>query len=128
MSMANGGKRKMIARQSPAMAKQRDAESYDRAAPQFACLTERFSTPLAQKILSLAKLSPGADVLDVGTGTGLVARLVARLVPGGRVIGIDHSSGMLEQAANRAAKDGLGGMVTFQAMDAEQLKFLDRSF
>lgn len=44
-----------------------------------------------------------ADVLDVGTGSGHVARLVAGL--GHRVVGIDLSSGMLEIAAQHAAGD-----------------------
>lgn len=41
----------------------------------------------------------GADVLDVATGTGLVAReLVGPLGPSGRVVGIDMSVEMLRQA------------------------------
>jgi len=44
-----------------------------------------------------------ADVLDVGTGSGHVARLLAGL--GHRVTGIDLSPGMLEIAVRHAASD-----------------------
>jgi SAM-dependent methyltransferase len=44
-----------------------------------------------------------ADVLDVGTGSGHVARLLAGL--GHRVTGIDLSDGMLEIARQHAARD-----------------------
>jgi SAM-dependent methyltransferase len=51
-----------------------------------------------------AALPPApADVLDVGTGSGHVARLLAGL--GHRVTGIDLSPGMLEIAARHAASD-----------------------
>ena len=51
-----------------------------------------------------AALPPApADVLDVGTGSGHVARLLAGL--GHRVTGIDLAPGMLEIAARHAAND-----------------------
>jgi SAM-dependent methyltransferase len=51
-----------------------------------------------------AALPPApADVLDVGTGSGHVARLLSSL--GHRVTGIDLSPGMLEIAARHAAGD-----------------------
>jgi ubiquinone/menaquinone biosynthesis C-methylase UbiE len=46
-------------------------------------------------------------VLDVATGTGLVALAAARVVgPGGRVTGIDLSSAMLARAAEKAGELG----------------------
>ena len=50
-------------------------------------------------VLRQAGLAPGMRVLDVATGTGLVAT-AARAIVGasGRVVGIDPSAGMLEQA------------------------------
>lgn len=44
-------------------------------------------------------LAPGMHVLDVATGTGLVAREALDIVgPTGSVVGLDPSAGMLEQA------------------------------
>ena len=49
--------------------------------------------------LRRAGLQSGMHVLDIATGTGLVAREALAIVgPGGRVVGLDPSAGMLEQA------------------------------
>ena len=46
--------------------------------------------------LERAGLAAGADVLDVGIGTGLVAREALQLIgPGGSLVGVDPSPGML---------------------------------
>src|SRR5262249_46000971 len=108
--------------------KQVDAASYDLAAVEFDRLTERFSEPLAMRMLEFAQVQANDHVLDVGTGTGLVALRAGSLAKEGRVIGIDHSSGMLEQASAKAQRSGLADVVTFQQMDAEQLDFPDQCF
>ncbi len=105
-----------------------DAASYDGVAAEFGRLTERFSAPIAMRMIELAQLKPSNCILDVGTGTGLVALRVARLLTGGRVIGIDHSPGMIEQACAKAHRSGLGEVATFRQSDAEQLEFSDQSF
>ena len=105
-----------------------DAASYDAVAAEFDRLAERLSAPIAMRMIELAQLKPWNCILDVGTGTGLVALRVARLLTGGRVIGIDHSPGMIEQACAKARRSGLGEVVTFRLSDAEQLEFPDQSF
>jgi ubiquinone/menaquinone biosynthesis C-methylase UbiE len=105
-----------------------DAESYDDAAGEFDRLTEQFNRPLAARIVSLAQLQPTDHVLDVGSGTGLVALRAGMLARKGRVIGIDHSAGMLRQAAAKALASGLDDAVAFKLMDAERLEFPDQSF
>src|ERR1700730_8247533 len=102
--------------------KRLDAASYDDAAAEFDRLTERFNGPLAVRILDLAQLQATDHVLDVGTGTGLVALRAGTLAENGRVVGIDHSSGMLEQAATKARRSGLSGVVAFRQMDAGRLE------
>lgn len=48
--------------------------------------------------LQRAGLRTGAEVLDVGIGTGLVAREALRLVgPAGRLVGVDPSAGMMKE-------------------------------
>lgn len=50
--------------------------------------------------LQRAGLSKGAEVLDVGIGTGLVAREALKLVgPQGRLVGVDPSPGMMGEVA-----------------------------
>jgi demethylmenaquinone methyltransferase/2-methoxy-6-polyprenyl-1,4-benzoquinol methylase len=71
---------------------------------------------------------PGQCVLDVATGTGLVAfELVRR--GGCEVIGIDQSERMLATAREQLGRDAaLGQRVTFQNGQAEQLPFADNEF
>ncbi|MDM0012373.1 class I SAM-dependent methyltransferase [Variovorax sp. J22P168] len=50
--------------------------------------------------LQRAGLQPGAEVLDVGIGTGLVAREALTLIgAAGRLVGVDPSPGMMGQVA-----------------------------
>lgn len=50
--------------------------------------------------LKRAQLAAGAEVLDVGIGTGLVAREALALIgPQGRVVGVDPSPGMMGEVA-----------------------------
>lgn len=65
----------------------------------------------------------GRSILDVGTGTGRAAIVLARR--GGRVRGIDASSEMLEVARRRAEAAGLD--VAFAIGDAHALAFEDRA-
>lgn len=113
---------------SPPTYKQRDAESYDAVAAEFDHFAQRLTVPFVAKMLALAQLRPRDRVLDVGTGTGLVALGAAPLAGEGKIIGIDHSQGMLEQAAAKARQAGVGDVVSFRKMDAEQLEFCDGSF
>lgn len=76
---------------------------------------------------ALMNVQPGQRILDVGCGTGEDAVVLARLVaPGGRVIGVDGSRGMIATARLRA--EGCGLPVEFQVGDAHRLAFADDSF
>src|SRR4051795_7491227 len=72
-------------------------------------------------LVSRLQEPPGAHVLDVATGTGLVATELLRR--GYRVTGVDQSAGMLETAHAR-----LGGAVELREARAEALPFEDGSF
>ena len=100
--------------------KRADAASYDATATDFDYLTDRYSTGIASRMLAVAKVEQSDRLLDLGTGTGLLARLAAER--GANVVGIDHSEGMLDRARLKAK------LATFQVMDAEALQFEDGSF
>lgn len=109
--------------------KTRDATSYDAVTEQFDYFTERLSNPLAARMVSLAEIKPSDSVLDIGTGTGVVAlQAVKKIGAGGKVHGIDLSEGMLATAKAKAEKLGLAEKVEFSRMDAEKLEFADESF
>jgi ubiquinone/menaquinone biosynthesis C-methylase UbiE len=106
--------------------KRADARSYDAKAAEFAVLTDLYSKRIAARMLDLAGVKNGDRLLDIGTGTGLLARMAA--ARGAHAVGIDHSAGMLEQAQASAEADGVGSRTQFLAMDAEALEFDDASF
>jgi len=56
----------------------------------------------------VARLDLGGDeaVLDAGCGSGRVTRLLAERLPRGRVIGVDGSSAMIEQAQSNLSEFG----------------------
>jgi ubiquinone/menaquinone biosynthesis C-methylase UbiE len=75
---------------------------------------------VVDQVLLRAKVQPGQNVLDVGTGTGAVALRVARLVGAGKVVALDVSLEMLRVAKNRAEAAGLTN-VRFNEGRAESL-------
>jgi demethylmenaquinone methyltransferase / 2-methoxy-6-polyprenyl-1,4-benzoquinol methylase len=71
---------------------------------------------------------PGERVLDVATGTGMVAAELARRAPC-QVVGLDQSEAMLGAARARLARSPeLAGRVTFVTGEAERLPFDDGEF
>ncbi|MFN6201653.1 MAG: 50S ribosomal protein L11 methyltransferase [Acidobacteriota bacterium] len=55
----------------------------------------------------IEKYWQGGSLLDVGTGTGILARAAARLHPGARVVGFDNDPEAIEVANENAAINGL---------------------
>jgi len=68
-----------------------------------------------------------ARVLDLGTGTGRAAFLLARRYPEAEVVGADLAADMLAQA-RRLTPPELAGRVRFEEADAEKLPYADGSF
>ncbi|WGV27947.1 class I SAM-dependent methyltransferase [Halotia branconii] len=85
--------------------------------------------PLEAKILlEFVPLQQGQKILDVATGTGLVAIPAAEKAGSeGYVIGIDMTPGMLHQAKQKIVAAQLQNIELIQA-DAESFNFNDGSF
>lgn len=80
------------------------------------------------KLVALARIRPGASVLDVGGGYGEPSLAAARVAgPNGRVVCTDISPELLAFGRERAREAGLGN-VEFIEADAEQLDFETESF
>jgi SAM-dependent methyltransferase len=64
----------------------------------------------------LPSLEPGMDVLDVGCGPGTLTVDLARRVAPGRVLGVDVSAPVIDEARAHAAAEGVDN-VSFEAGD-----------
>jgi ubiquinone/menaquinone biosynthesis C-methylase UbiE len=77
---------------------------------------------------ALAAVDPApARALDLGTGTGHGAFLIARRFPNAEIVGGDISDGMLAEARKRTPPE-LSGRVRFEHVDASALPYGDGSF
>jgi malonyl-CoA O-methyltransferase len=95
--------------------------SFDRLAPGWeGRVSDERLAPM--KVALGALPAPPARVLDLGTGTGRVARVVSELWPDAQVIGADLSPGMIEEARR------LGGRVQYDVADASALPYDDGAF
>ncbi len=82
----------------------------------------------ALPLLEIVQLQKGQKVLDMATGTGIIAIAAAQNIGSEvRVIGVDFSSGMLEQARQKIKELGLQNIELIEA-DAEYIDFNNESF
>jgi ubiquinone/menaquinone biosynthesis C-methylase UbiE len=110
---------------------------WDLAASAYEPLWRAQLAPAQAAMLSLARLAPGERVLDVACGTGLASLPAAAAVgPRGRVVGIDLSARMVDEARARAAActggaaqgDARLAPLRFERMDAESIALDERDF
>ena len=96
---------------------------FDRIAPVYDTWAGGQHARVAARLVEVAAPAKGEHVLDVATGTGLVAHLVAPKVSPGSVIGIDLSDRMLSIARAKKGKN-----LQFLGMAAERLVFKPETF
>jgi ubiquinone/menaquinone biosynthesis C-methylase UbiE len=98
----------------------RMAEAYDlNIAPRF--------QPIAEEVVRLADPKPNQFFLDVGTGTGLLACLIApRVLPQG-VVAIDLADGAISVASYRAGNAGIRN-IRFEMLDARNIVYHGKLF
>ena len=100
--------------------KRRQREMWASFAP-----TAMFTTPVAAQLVKFSGLRAGEAVLDVGTGTGVVAITAARA--GAQVSALDLTPALLEVARENAAVAHCESIAWTEG-DAEQLPYADASF
>jgi len=95
--------------------------SFDRLAPGWEGRISDERLAPVRGALGALTASP-SRVLDLGTGTGRVARVVAELWPESDVVGADLSPGMIDEARR------IGGRVHYDVADASALPYEDGGF
>ena len=99
---------------------------FDRIAPEWGQMRSADAfEPLEAALATLAE--PPRRVLDLGTGTGQAAFVVAALFPGTEVVGADLSPEMLAQARSSTPAE-LDPRIRFELADAAALPFDDGEF
>ncbi len=79
-------------------------------------------------IIDAAEIQPGERVLEVGCGTGVLCRWVARRMGlRNAVAGVDVNRYFLREAAEIARREGMDDSVEFHEGSAEELPFDDNS-
>jgi ubiquinone/menaquinone biosynthesis C-methylase UbiE len=77
--------------------------------------------PMTERLFRESGIGPGQRVLDLGSGLGDAAMLVARLVgPSGEVVGIERDDSSIARAKARVASAGLCN-VTFKQSDVNEI-------
>ena len=95
-----------------------NAEAYER-------FMGRWSRLVAPLLADFTSVPNSGQVLDVGSGTGSLAFVIAQQKAGARIVGIDPSQ---EYIAYANSRNGFPGRVQFQLGDAQELAFASATF
>ncbi len=95
---------------------------WDKRSKDYDCSPGHTDLPDVWKSVLSKIFTKKGRILDIGTGTGFLAILLAEL--GHEVVGVDISKGMLEKAKSKAKHLD----ISFKLGDAENLPFSDNSF
>lgn len=104
-------------------------EMFDAIAPRYDLLNRIISLGLDQswrrKTVAALALPAGGTALDLATGTGDLALMIARTYPDATVLATDPSRGMLDVAVEKGRP--LGSRVRFSVGDAQAIDLPDAS-
>lgn len=81
--------------------------------------------PITLPMLPLMDIKPNSSILDLGCGSGWLCRLLARVVPEGRVVGIDVAPEMVRRA-NATGREEAN--LNFMEGAADRIPCADGSF
>jgi ubiquinone/menaquinone biosynthesis C-methylase UbiE len=100
---------------------------YSRLAPVYELWAWATESKARRRVLELASVRPGEDVLEVATGTGAQLVRLARANPDGRTVGVEISSGMLARSRRRLKRSRLGRVELIEG-SALELPLADGGF
>jgi ubiquinone/menaquinone biosynthesis C-methylase UbiE len=100
---------------------------YTRLAPVYELWARATESKARRRILKLASVRPGEDVLEVATGTGAQLARLAGANRGGRTVGVEISTGMLARSRRTLEQSGLAEVELIEG-SALELPLPDESF
>ena len=107
-------------------------EMFDRIADRYDTLNRVISMGIDQawrrRTVDSLLAKEGARVLDLATGTGDLAIMIAERCPGVNVVGVDPSVNMLEVGKKKVLSKELASRIELLEGDAEALEFADNNF
>lgn len=119
-------------KESDGSKKEQVTEMFDNVAGKYDLLNHVLSGGIdiywRKKALSMLKNNTNRLVLDIATGTGDLAIEAHRMLKPEKIIGVDISSGMLEEGRTKIKKLGLEDKIEMQLGDSEKLHFDDNTF
>ena len=80
-----------------------------------------------KKVVAIVSENNPKQILDIATGTGDLAIMMASLNPD-RIVGLDISAGMLEVGKQKIAKANLSDKIEMIVGDSENMPFEDNTF
>lgn len=81
-----------------------------------------------KQVIRQAKLQAGSHLLDLGTGTGDLAREALKQQPDAKVTAADFTLEMMRVGQRQTLEQGLNGSLPWSAADALNLPFGDKTF
>lgn len=105
---------------------------FDKIAPSYDRLNHALSLGIDRRwrrtaVDALGKHKP-QQILDIATGTGDFALLLAKRIKPQHIVGADISEGMMAVGREKVKEEGLQNFISFQHEDCMQLSFPDGSF
>ena len=105
---------------------------FDKIAPSYDKLNHALSLGIDRRwrrtaVDALGKHQP-QQILDIATGTGDFALLLAKRIKPQHIVGADISEGMMAVGREKVKEEGLQNVISFQYEDCMQLSFPDGSF
>ena len=80
-----------------------------------------------KKVVEIVGKNNPKQILDIATGTGDLAIMMAKLNPD-RIVGLDISTGMLEVGKQKIAAANLSNKIEMIVADSEEMPFEDNTF